>query len=358
MVAASDSAPQHAPAPLPSAAHHAPRPLPLFLDMVRRLAQTEPQEAARALAGLRAYASARRESAEPRDTMIRVGPMEARAAGTQGPIVLLVPSLINPAWIMDLSPDRSLLHWLSRQGFRVILLDWGEPGRNSAGLDLAGHVTERLLPAIDAVGEPVHLAGYCLGGVLATAAASLRPTLSLSLLATPWHFSGYGHDARSGIGALWAQHQAHVSALGLMPMELLQTAFWQLDPERTVRKFAAMADRLADDPTLMTFARLEDWANGGAPLTAAAGRDLFERLIRDDESGCGRWQVGGQMIDPGQIRARARQFIARGDRIAPAASASIAVPATHCPSGHVGMMVGSQARNGCWTPLARWLRSD
>ncbi len=354
MVAASDAAPQHAP---PIGRRFAPRPLPLFLDMVRRIAADDPDLAARAMAGLRRYAAAPRNADDRTITTVSLGPLTARSAGSAGPIVVLVPSLINPASIMDLDTDRSLLQWLGAQGFRALLLDWGTPTPADVNRDLAAHVTERLLPALSALGDPVHLVGYCLGGILATAAATLHPVKSLSLIATPWHFNGYGKPARISLLGLWAHHADQLASLGFLPIEVLQSAFWSLDPARSVAKFAALANYADDDPSLVAFAKVEDWANGGAPLTYAAGRDLFESLIGEDDSGNGRWRVGGQMIDPAALSCRTHQFTAANDRIAPSECSAQAVLATSCPLGHVGMMAGSGAQQGCWEPLAAWLNA-
>lgn len=348
MLAASDIALQHAQV-------HTPRPLPLFLDMVRRVAMDDPELAGRAMAGVRRYAAAKRDAQQHMTEVADLGPLKARTFGANGPPVVLVPSLINPAWIMDLDADRSLLQWLGNRDFRAILLDWGYPTPADSRRDMAAHVTDRLLPALSAIGEPVHLVGYCLGGVLATAAAALHPVRSLSLIATPWHFAGYSEQARAELLALWMQNRDQIGSMGLLPMEILQSAFWSLDPVRSVAKFAELSACADDDPKLMAFARLEDWANSGAPLTQAAGRDLFESLIGEDQTGNGGWRVGGQVIDPAALRCRGHQFTAANDRIAPATCAAQALPATACPSGHVGMMVGRKAERGCWEPLAQWL---
>ena len=42
--------------------------------------------------------------------------------------VLLVPSLINRHYVLDLLPDRSFAGWLVAQGHDVFLVDWGTPG--------------------------------------------------------------------------------------------------------------------------------------------------------------------------------------------------------------------------------------
>ena len=191
---------------------------------------------------------------------------------------------------------------------------------------------------------------------MSVAAASHYPARSLSLMATPWHYGAYPDDAREGLAKLWARNTDAVTALGVLPMEILQTAFWNLDPRRTVAKFAALADRAPADPVVTGFALLEDWANAGAPLTIGAAHDLFHNFIGDDLPGRNLWRVGDKQIDPTTLTMPSLQLVASGDRIAPAATASYALPRTSCPSGHVGMIVGSKARDGCWKILRDFLR--
>ena len=54
--------------------------------------------------------------------------------------MLVVPSLINRAYILVLAPGRSALRWLAAQGLRPILMDWGAPGPAEArfGLETYG----------------------------------------------------------------------------------------------------------------------------------------------------------------------------------------------------------------------------
>lgn len=334
-----------------------PRPLPLFLDMVRDVVAKDPVLARAALVGVRVYERAARLPRPDRPLRAAQGRVRLVSSGGKGPPVVLVPSLINPSHVLDLDEQRSLLGWLAAAGFDAMLLDWGTPRPDEQQLSIAGHVESYLLPLLQQLAEPVHLVGYCLGGTMTMAAARNASVRSLTLMATPWHFGRYPADARSALGQLWKRQEAQVQTMGLMPMEMLQTAFWGLDPDRTVSKFAALAGRSIDDPVVTGFAALEDWANDGAPLTAAAGEDLFARLMGEDMTGVGEWRVGGELIRPGDITVPMRHFVARNDRIAPAETAPDGVEAIPCPSGHVGMITGSRAREGCWEPLAEWLRS-
>ena len=110
-------------------------------------------------------------------------------------IVLFVPSLINRYYILDLEEKRSFLRFLASQGIYPLVLDWGEPSEADSNLTTADYVEKILIPAVKFVAEiwkkPFSIAGYCMGGVMALAAAKTarKYISSLALLATPWDFS-------------------------------------------------------------------------------------------------------------------------------------------------------------------------
>jgi len=338
------------------APQHGPRPLPLFLALLRSETATSPERTRKALAGLRAYQEATRE---PRPAAMPIVARAGRAAlrdyGGTGPAVLFVPSLINPPWVLDLAEDNSLLRWLAAQGVRPLLVDWGEPVASERGLDVGGHVETMLLPLLDAVGERVSLAGYCLGGTMAIAAAALRPLRSLALIAAPWRFGGFPEAARRGLSDLWDQALPAADTLGMLPMEILQTAFWRLDPARTVGKYERFGTLDPDGDAARAFVALEDWANAGPPLTFAAARELIDDFFIADLPGRERWRIGGETILPARIGCPVLDIVSATDRIVPAASAAGIGETMTLAQGHVGMVVGSRARTTLWPKLAGWL---
>ena len=275
-----------------------------------------------------------------------------RDYGGDGPPVLFVPSLINPPNILDLDQDRSLLRWLAGQGRRVLLLDWGWPDRGRQAIDVAGHVAEIAVPLMADLGEPADLVGYCLGGTMAAAAAQLAPARSLVTIAAPWHFSAYPESARADLARLWRGVRPTVDALGLLPMEALQTAFWNLDPARTVAKFEAFAS--LEGAEARSFVTLEDWANDGPPVAGAAAREMFEHFFAQDRTGLGTWAVGGEEIRPDRLGLPLLNIVSTSDRIVPAATAIRAGERLELVQGHVGMVVGS-ARDRLRLALSDWL---
>jgi len=325
--------------------------------MLQRETAANPAAMKRALAGLRRYQEWQRAPPpQPMPATASADGASLRDYGGRGPPVLFVPSLINPPTVLDLSAERSLLRWLAGCGRHVLLLDWGWPDAARRELSVAGHVERILLPLMAEIGEPPDLVGYCLGGTMAAAAAQLAPTRSLTGIAAPWHFSGFPADARAGLARLWAASSTVANALGLLPMEVLQSAFWSLDPARTVAKFEAFAG--LEDAAAGTFVTLEDWANDGPPLSVGAARELFADFFADDLPGTGRWTVGGETIDPATLRIPVLNIVSTSDRIVPHATAMRVGERIELAEGHVGMVVGSRAKEMLWEPLAAWLSRD
>lgn len=346
------------------APQHGPRPLPLFLAMLRSETAASPERRARALTGLRRYQGAAREPLQAerpvRDRMGRVTLRDYGSAKQGRRSVVVVPSLINPAAILDLSAGTSLMQWLAARGHDACLLDWGSPPSRDDGLDLTAHVERLLVPLLQRFDVPPILVGYCLGGTLAVAAAAAmdvagRPLAGLATIAAPWHFGGYGTTARADMARLWRSAAPFAHQLGVLPMEVLQAGFWRLAPARTIAKYEGFADLPPESDAVRAFVRLEDWANAGAPLPRAAAVQLFDEMIAHDLTGRGRWRIGDMCVDPAALGCPAVEFVARNDRIVPAATAIGLPDRRDVAAGHVGMIVGSRARTALWEPLANWI---
>ncbi|MBX3561441.1 MAG: alpha/beta fold hydrolase [Sphingomonas sp.] len=321
--------------------------------MLQAETAANPKRLRRALAGLARYQQAERiPPPAPMPAIATAEGARLRDYGGEGPFVLFVPSLINPPTVLDLG-ERSLLRWLAARGHRVLLLDWGWPDAARSTLSVAGHVERILLPLMAELGEPVDLVGYCLGGTMAAAAARPGRARSLATIAAPWHFNGFDDESRAALARLWDQSRAVADTLGVLPMEVLQSAFWNLDPARTVAKFEAFAAMTGD--AAAAFVALEDWANDGPPLPKAAAREMMEDLFGADLTGTGAWRVAGEVVDPARIPAPMLHIVSTTDRIVPHASAFRAGERLDLALGHVGMVVGSRGRDALWQPLAAWL---
>lgn len=343
-------------APFDVASQHGPRPLPLFLDLLVQQTTPDTGRFRAALKGLRAYQDARRVAyARPVSEAARVGRACLYDYGGSGTPVIFVPSLINPSSVLDLAEGNSMLRWLAGQNLHPLLLDWGTPAPAERNLDIGGHVEHYLLPLIAALREPPILIGYCLGGTMAVAAAALAPVLGLGLIASPWNFHGFPPSARADMLALWTTAEPLCNQMGLLPIEVLQTGFWKLDPARTISKYENFSKLPPESEAAQSFVAVEDWANSGSPLTYGAGRQLFIDFVEKDLPGQGAWSVGGRQILPEDLSCPTLDIISLNDRIVPAATASGLANRIETGAGHVGMVVGRSAKETLWQPLAHWL---
>ena len=300
------------------------------------------------------------------DATSAFGTAALRDYGGDGPPTLFVPSLVNRAYILDLSQRRSLLRWLSARGVHPYLLDWGTPGANEKAFSIADYTDGPLRASLAALcnrhGGPVHLVGYCMGGNIALAAALKYPDYvgSLTLLATPWDFHAERGSAAGLLSPGGPVEQA-IAAMGMLPVDLLQAMFVALDPLLAARKFCAFAALATDDPAREDFVALEDWLNDGVPLAGPVAHECLVDWYGENLPGRGVWSVAETLVDPAALQCPAFVVLPDNDRLVPPGSARALAdrlpnPTIHAPAaGHIGMVVGRNAKAALWMPLRDWL---
>jgi polyhydroxyalkanoate synthase len=280
--------------------------------------------------------------------------------------ILLVPSLVNRATIMDLASGQSMARDLAARGLRVFLLDWGWPDLETRKLDLDALITGRLARAIAEVaartGGRVTLAGYCMGGLLTTAAAQLSPdnVAGLALLATPWNFHAGSIGAPADIARALESFEPVMAMAGTLPIDLLQALFSLSEPHAVGDKYRAFGTADQDTPRARQFVLVEDWLNDGVPLAAPVARQCLKDWYVDNAPARGTWRVAGESISPASLRLPCFAAIPGNDRIVPpesAAALAASIPGSvsiHPKAGHIGMVAGSSAHKALWAPLAEW----
>jgi polyhydroxyalkanoate synthase subunit PhaC len=281
--------------------------------------------------------------------------------------VLIVPSLINRADVLDLKEERSLLRYLAASGLRPLLVDWNEPGEAEQRFDLTAYVAGRLEgafeAAIGAAGAPMAVLGYCMGGLLALGLAlrRQRDVTRLALLATPWDFQSGNPGFARFLGALAEPVAAWFGAQGQVPTDVLQSLFWLGDPHLANRKFRHFAELDPASPEAENFVAVEDWLNDGVPLALPVARECFARWYGANTAFTGSWKLAGQTVDPGGFVKPALVVVPAKDRLVPPVSA-LAL-ARRLPNaeilqpdlGHIGLVVGGRAPATVWAPLRDWL---
>ncbi|MGE4062595.1 MAG: alpha/beta fold hydrolase [Rhodospirillaceae bacterium] len=348
-------------------------PWQAHVDPVRFIDSLTRESAARMsgfVEGVRAYqAHPHRRTLDPLPAVWKRGAAQLRSAGGEGPAVLFVPSLVNRSYILDLAEGRSLMRTCAREGLNAFLLDWGDPTDAELAFTVTDYMEGVLIPALEEItsrtGEKVRLAGYCMGGTLAAAAAVLRPDLigKLALLAAPWDFHTESAAARALMKAMEAPISIMIEAEGRGSVDLLQAMFASLDPTLAGRKFRGFARLDPASEEARRFVELEDWLNEGVPLAGPVMKEVLSSWYGANAPARGVWRVADTLIDPGRITAPTLALIPGQDRIVPPESARAlanAVPGAEVrdvPFGHIGMVAGGSAPKRVYAPLIEWLRA-
>lgn len=276
--------------------------------------------------------------------------------------VFLVPSMVNKSDILDLHPDRSLLRWLAGEGFDAYLFDWGAPAEDAAQDGFDGALAARLVPAVESLGRPVLLLGYCMGGLFSAALSAVRADLvkGCLLLATPWNFHDEGGALKARLSLMKPMAVPYMKQYSRLPESWMQAVFATLDPEGSIRKFASFCRMAEDAPGADLFVAVEDWLNEGLDLPAGIASTCMDDWYGENLPMLGAWMVQGTMVRAQDIRVPTCVVAAKQDRIVPPDSA-LAFAAQRvknhtvlCDTGHVGLIAGRRAKDEIWASMRDW----
>lgn len=263
-----------------------------------------------------------------------------------------------------------MMRWFSGHGVRPLLLDWGYPDDLERGFTLTDYVAGRLERAITAAahltGGPVILAGYCMGGTLAVAAAQRRPDLirALVLLAAPWDFHQPEHERPSLAAQALQLLEPILQFDSSLPVDFLQALFALPDPWSIADKYRRFSRLDPDGNAARLFVAMEDWLNDGIPLAAPVARACLRDWYGDNLTARNEWRIAGMVVDPRQLSMPAFVAIPVRDRIVPPESASplanlLQRATVYTPgAGHIGMAAGPRAEKELWQPLLEWIKSN
>ncbi len=299
--------------------------------------------------------------------------------------VLLVPSLINRHYVMDLLPGKSMAEDLVKAGHDVYCIDWGTPGDEDRYLSFDDVCDRYLGRAIRLVAKrsprkKTHVLGYCLGGTLSIihAAVHQEHVASLLVLAAPVRFS-----EEEGLLEAWTRSPTFgvgdiVDAWGNVPWQLMQSAFHMLRPTLGLAKVVGVADRAgaeADDELgaqrwedfAEGFHALETWGNDNVSFPGECYRRYIEELYRGDALMNGTFTLSGHEARLENIVCPTLAIVFEHDNIVPWKNAAVLVDkigahdkhVAKLPGGHVGAVVSRSAQKKLWPQMsAFWAARD
>jgi len=284
--------------------------------------------------------------------------------------LLVVWSLINRPYILDLQPDRSVVRRLLEGGHDVYMIRWNEPSRLDQHLGMADYVDRYIANCVDAVRErsgadAVNVLGYCIGGALTAmyAARNPRKVNALGEIAGTLCFEGEG-----GVLELWGtdayfEPESVVDVSGNVPADLLADMFEMMDPvQNTVTKYVSFYEKLDDEEFVANFARMERWLDEGVDVAGATYVEFMETVYQDNQLSRNELELDGEPVDIGNIDMPVLQIVGAYDDLVPSEASvpfnevvgSDETEIIEFPTGHIGISVSSRSHEEYWPRVAEW----
>lgn len=287
--------------------------------------------------------------------------------------LLLVFALMNRSSILDLRPGASFVEYMVKQGYDVYLLDWGVPGLEDRNLKFDDYVLDYLPRAVRKLksfsgSQEFSLLGWCIGALITTMYAALRPSSGLRnllLLTAPLDFT----DRKCNGFIRWIDEQhldvARILAtFGNMPGEMLDYGAKALKPvENYITNYLKLWENLDDPKVVDSWHAMNTWVTDLIPIAGEAYRQLIVDMYRHNRLMKGTMKLRGETVHLGNIVANVLNIVATDDHIVPpvqtegimAKIGSSDKELLRIPGGHIGMMAGSAAIKRTWPQIDAWL---
>jgi polyhydroxyalkanoate synthase subunit PhaC len=286
--------------------------------------------------------------------------------------ILIVSSLLNRYYSLDLLPELSVISLFTARGFDVFVLDWKAPGELGPDLRFEDYVDGAIASAAaqaaaEASVAQVSLLGYCMGGTLATLFAARHPeqVKALCLLATPIDFHASGPLATL-TRREYFDADLLVDALGNLPPVLMQSGFRSLNPVDAAFQLARLALDAGDERRVRHLVALQSWLEDKLAFPGGVYREYIGRLYQDNALIRGEFSLGGEPIDLKKVVAPLLNVIGLRDYIcAPPASRALMelVSSTEkrvleFDTGHIGIAAGRRAYQQLWPEAVAWMEEN
>ena len=283
--------------------------------------------------------------------------------------LLIVSPPSNRGYIFDLTAGQSFVEFMLARGYDVFLLDWLPPRGEEAAIAFEDYLLDFLPDCVARIAaitgqERLTLAGYCMGGTLATMYAALRPELVANLLCftTPIDFT------HMHMFQVWADRQHFdvddlVRRLPIVPPEIMLGAFDMMRPANRTAGMLHLWTNMWDDDFVKSYRMFDRWSAETLPLPGAYFLQLVKKLMWENALVAGTMAVGGEAIDLKRLTMPILSILAAHDHIVAREAAapfrtmtgSDDVEEIVSKGGHVSVVAGPGAVKRLWPQVDAWL---
>ena len=284
--------------------------------------------------------------------------------------ILVVGSLINRHYVLDLLPETSVIRRFQKLGFDVYATDWRMPAIEDETMSLARYVHEYVENAVDKVEEitgsrKVTLFGYCWGGILSLMYCALYPkdVENLILHATPVDFS-----KSPTVLETWIKNfdvKGFVSVFGNVPSFFLNIAFWLRNPLEASSKYYFYFNQPRSLNEIKRFLAVEYWLYDSVPIFGKAFEQIIEEVYKKNLLIQNKMKLGGKEIDLTKISVPVLNIVGTNDDLVSADSSRTITniissqdkKTIEFPTGHVGLCISKSAHKKLWPEVGEWIKT-
>lgn len=282
--------------------------------------------------------------------------------------LLIIPSLINRSYILDISEKKSFLRWCHDQGIDAYLLDWGALTLEDS-VNIETVIRHKLGGALkfltEKSGGRVDMMGYCMGGTLMLGAHHFFADhiRRMVFLATPYDFKSDHFELARLVRISSGYTLAQGLDRGHLGGEYLQALFASLDPDGAAKKFIRFSQMDQQSDEAKMFVAVEDWLNESVSLPKDVAYHCIQDWFMENKPMSGDWNIGPYCIDNISVSTPCLVISSDKDKLVPReSSAALRTVIDHnsykeliCSCGHIGLIIGRHAIKDVWQPIAEFI---
>jgi polyhydroxyalkanoate synthase len=292
--------------------------------------------------------------------------------------LLMVFAIMNRPYVLDLRRGHSFAEYMLKHGYDLYLLDWGAPGPEDKDMKFDDYALEYLPRVVRKLKQvsgssQFSMLGWCLGALISTIYAALRPDdglQNLVLLTAPLDFS----DKTAGGFIRWTSDQSFnanriVDTFGNVPGEMIDYGAKALKPvENYIGNYLNLWDNIDNPKVIESWHAMNTWVRETIPMAGGAYRQLINDFYKENRLINGTLMIRGEHVELSKLRANLLNVIAETDHITPPCQSEGIMAKVGSQSrevfkvrgGHIGIMAGSGAEKSTWPHIESWLaaRSD
>lgn len=239
--------------------------------------------------------------------------------------VLIIPAWIMKFYILDLSPQNSLVRWLVAQGHTVFMVSWKNPDAGDRDLKMDDYRRLGVLEALDAVGavlprRKVHAVGYCVGGTLLSIAAAALARDGDQRIKTVTLFAAQTDFTDAG------ELRLFIDEMALHWLDRLMERRGYLDSAQMGAAFSLLRSRdLIWTPLIREYFLGERsdafdimaWNADGTRMPHRMHIDYLRQLYLENQLAEGKYNIGGLNVSLGDIKVPLFVVSTTTDHVAP-----------------------------------------